>query len=127
MTQKEKLIELISDELHWTFTPMAIEHIADFLIANGVVVLPCKVGDTVYVNYIYGRNKIITDSQMVYSIEQTVGVNDESYWKVCAKQVIEKGYIVCHEYTEDDFGKTVFLTCEEAEAALKKMEEHNGN
>lgn len=51
MTQREKLIELISDELHWTFTPMAIEHIADFLIANGVVVLPCKVGDTVYVIY----------------------------------------------------------------------------
>ena len=101
-----------------------LEDIADHLIAHGVVVLPCKIGDKVYVNYIYGRNKIITDSQMVCSIKQTVGVNDESYWKVCVEQVIEKGYIVYHEYTEDDFGKTVFLTREEAEASLRKMKEH---
>ena len=123
MDVKEKLVKLLkTSPTRNGYTDLG--DIADHLIANGVVVLPCKIGDKVYVNYIYGRNKIITDSQMVCSIEQTVGVNDESYWKVCVKQVIEKGYIVYHEYTEDDFGKTVFLTREEAEASLRKMKEH---
>lgn len=123
MDVREKLVKLLkTSPTRNGYTDLG--DIADHLIANGVVVLPCKIGDKVYVNYIYGRNKIITDSQMVCSIKQTVGVNDESYWKVCAKQVIEKGYIVYHEYTEDDFGKTVFLTREEAEASLRKMKEH---
>ena len=121
MDVREKLVKLLKiSPTRNGYTDF--EDVADHLIAHGVVVLPCKIGDKVYVNYIYGRNKIITDSQMVCSIEQTVGVNDESYWKVCVKQVIEKGYIVYHEYTEDDFGKTVFLTREEAEASLRKME-----
>ena len=123
MDVREKLVKLLkTSPTRNGYTDLG--DIADHLIAHGVVVLPCKIGDKVYVNYIYGRNKIITDSQMVCSIEQTVGVNDESYWKVCVKQVIEKGYIVYHEYTEDDFGKTVFLTREEAEASLRKMKEH---
>ena len=123
MDVREKLIKLLkTSPTRNGYTDL--EDIADHLIANGVVVLPCKIGDKVYVNYIYGRNKIITDSQMVCSIEQTVGVNDESYWKVCVKQVNEKGYIVYHEYTEDDFGKTVFLTREEAEASLRKIKEY---
>ena len=123
MDVREKLVKLLkTSPTRNGYTDLG--DIADHLIAHGVVVLPCKIGDKVYVNYIYGRNKIITDSQMVCSIKQTVGVNDESYWKVCVKQVIEKGYIVYHEYTEDDFGKTVFLTREEAEASLRKMKEH---
>ena len=123
MDVKEKLVKLLkTSPTRNGYTDLG--DIADHLIAHGVVVLPCKIGDKVYVNYIYGRNKIITDSQMVCSIEQTVGVNDESYWKVCVEQVIEKGYIVYHEYTENDFGKTVFLSREEAEASLRKMKEH---
>ena len=123
MDVREKLVKLLkTSPTRNGYTDLG--DIADHLIANGVVVLPCKIGDKVYVNYIYGRNKIITDSQMVCSIKQTVGDNDESYWKVCVEQVIEKGYIVYHEYTEDDFGKTVFLTREEAEASLRKMKEH---
>ena len=125
MDVREKLIKLLkTSPTRNGYTDLG--DIADHLIANGVMVLPCKIGDKVYVNYIYGRNKIITDSQMVCSIKQTVGVNNESYWKVCVEQVIEKGYIVYHEYTEDDFGKTVFLTREEAEASLTKMKEHKG-
>ena len=123
MDVREKLVKLLkTSPTRNGYTDLG--DIADHLIAHGVVVLPCTIGDKVYVNYIYGRNKIITDSQMVCSIKQTVGVNDESYWKVCVEQVIEKGYIVYHEYTEDDFGKTVFLTREEAEASLRKMKEH---
>ena len=47
MTQKEKLIELLSGKS--IDTPADVEYVADYLIANGVIVPPCKVGDTVYV------------------------------------------------------------------------------
>lgn len=39
---RERLIELLGDYLY-------SEQIADHLIANGVIVPPCKVGDTVYI------------------------------------------------------------------------------
>ena len=62
MTQKEKLIELIDaaiisarDNYGMPFS----EDIADFLLANGVVVLPCKVGDEVRLN-----SKISSNSQI---------------------------------------------------------------
>lgn len=43
MTEKERLIELLADAglCHY-------DTIADHLLANGVIVPPCKVGDTVY-------------------------------------------------------------------------------
>lgn len=58
MTDREKLIELIidghakSEELpHYYGEPMRVNYpqFADYLLANGVVVLPCKSGNTVYV------------------------------------------------------------------------------
>ena len=68
MDVREKLVKLLkTSPTRNGYTDLG--DIADHLIANGVVVLPCKIGDKVYVNYIYGRNKIITDSQMVCSIE----------------------------------------------------------
>lgn len=46
MAQKHKLIELICERNGDNY--YQAERIADYLIENGVVVLPCKVGDTVY-------------------------------------------------------------------------------
>lgn len=47
MTEHERLVELIIKSVdgcarHWA------EVIADYLLQNGVIVPPCKVGDTVY-------------------------------------------------------------------------------
>ena len=49
MTDRERLIDLIieakrTDPETGSFT----EYLADYLISNGVVVLPCNVGDTIY-------------------------------------------------------------------------------
>lgn len=82
-----------------------------------LVRLPCKVGDTVYRINPYAIEPII--SMKVLQIrfgELCVGnsflridaVNDEDTGEFC--------------YFKNDIGKTVFLTKETAEAALKEME-----
>lgn len=80
-----------------------VDRLADYEDAEeqGLLVrLPCKVGDMVYrVWFTEGRKPEITTHKMERLI-------DIVQWL-------------------DKFGKTVFLTCEEAEAALK--EEHDGN
>lgn len=50
---RERLIELISQSSMYDLKsqPILIEQIADYLLKNNVVVLPCKVGDVVYTTY----------------------------------------------------------------------------
>ena len=74
---------------------------ADYLLANGVVCPPCKVGDVVY-DIHYGKvfgGKVIM-----------LNMFDD-----CFTFVATGG----RYYKDDDIGKTVFLTKEEAEQALK--------
>lgn len=71
--------------------------------------LPCKVGDTIYIVF---HNHTICEME-VFSFK-----------------IIAKGWAVetgdC-SYLFTDFGKTVFLSLEEAEAKLKEMEDsHDG-
>ena len=77
-----------------------------------VVVLPCKVGDVVY--GFYGEKTILP---MVAKWIET----DTDGWCIAAQYVP----MAPRFYRFSDFGKTVFLTREEAEAALKAMK--NGN
>ena len=78
------------------------EFVADYLLANGVIVPPCKVGDTVYVN--------------IFGVE-TVELKVQSIEIMQSKTVFHCGGIA---FEDDEFGKTVFLTREEAEKALRK-------
>lgn len=65
--------------------------------------LPCAVGDTIY---------------MIYSDEDSSFVEESKVVEVSTYRVwIDSAY-----FDYDDFGKTVFLTREEAEAALKELE-----
>lgn len=55
MTERERLIELMQKQFaelykdgDWNFNEMLVG-VSDYLLANGVIVPPCKVGDTVYV------------------------------------------------------------------------------
>ena len=77
-----------------------------------VVVLPCKVGDVVY--GFYGEKTILP---MVAKWIET----DTDGWCIAAQYVP----MAPRFYRFSDFGKTVFLTREEAEAALKAVK--NGN
>lgn len=75
------------------------EYVADYLLANGVIVLPCKVGDTVYQ----------TDGIRIYELE----IFDISLRK--NKPYYETESI---DFDDDAIGKSVFLTREEAEKTL---------
>ncbi len=83
--------------------------IADFILADGWMRPPCRVGDTVYEVDSPEYGIIICKVTRVFYDSEEVVVN-----------VID-GHGKGSEYyfDFDDFGKTVFLTREEAEAALK--------
>lgn len=88
-------------------SPKGAEFIADYLLANGVVVPPCKVGDVVYT---YSAKRI-KEWKITF-----VGKNSRNEYKFIA--VVGK----CEDlltFWNYEIGKTVFLTEEEAERALK--------
>ena len=79
--------------------------LADADRAGKLVVLPCKVGDTVWV--IWGKD-------VIYYIVDRIHILSNNQVQIRAKHhVIDNVYLY-----PDMFGKTVFLTREEAEAAL---------
>lgn len=92
---------------------MAIDKLAAYEDAeeHGLLVrLPCKVGDTVYVEWSDGLEY---DKSVVEKI--SIGADGQARFLIPA-------YLHSHSaswYQTSDFGKTVFLTREEAEAALK--------
>ena len=71
--------------------------------AGRLVELPCKVGDTVWFVRRFGKSQCIKKADVHY-----ISIDDRGEVFVSARR-ISGGYI----------GKTVFLTREEAEAALK--------
>ena len=110
-------------------------HVADHLLANGVIVLPCKPGNAVYW-LVYNRDACGDcdayssfygmDAMCDYHYELWPEIidpsNDEEH---CPKHFIEiieyKSTLECIVYHRNEFGKTIFLTREEAEAALAEL------
>ena len=112
MKQRERLIELlnkkydhycdqcgVNKDSHYT------ESLADYLLENGVIVLPCKVGDKVYecVEKFGKKGHWEEDKYIVDEWEENI-IRERKFnlvlWAMC-------------------WGETVFLTREEAEQALK--------
>lgn len=86
------------------------------LLENGVIVPPCKVGDIVYKVYdIESVHRRILELE-VLMIE--VGIQS----KVCLKTTKKYRYNF-DKATFEDFGKTVFLTREQAVKALEGKED----
>lgn len=120
---KERLIELLKEDFYNEYD---FDAIADHLIANGFILLPCKVGDTVYVLETFPDSDKCKDCEYFYE----GGMGD---FPSCEKTIRGDRAAECIEITEvivtekllhwwlymNAFGKTVFLTKEEAEAALK--------
>lgn len=103
---RDRLIELIQNAVggcarHWA------KIIADHLLANGVIVPPCKVGDFVYMPWTYNGVKGIAFFKVKHIIISTTRsyvktdfcTDDEGFW-----EKYNGG-----EFTFEDFGKTVFL------------------
>ncbi len=104
-----------------------LQTITDHLLANGVIVPPCKVGDVVY----GFRECSCEDIDGVYTQCEFYGYGLED--RICT---IPKGKKCPHQYRIEKYsvteanlllftriwGKTVFLTREEAEKALAERE-----
>lgn len=108
---RDRLIELISQVQYMG----GLEgRLADYLLANGVIVPPCKVGQTVFfytcVCGEVGKEKfdILEGEVISFSLQR------EGLWAYCRYKC---GLTYWH-LVEKDFGKEVFLTREEAEKAL---------
>lgn len=105
MTERERLINIIENEIGGSLEYYA-DTIADKLLANGVIVPPCKVGDTVYQ---IANGWRICESKITWF-----------YWDKDYKRVVYD----CNTdlaFSEEAIGKSVFLTKEEAEKALEEM------
>ena len=110
MTEREKLIDLMieakrTDPETGSFT----DHLADYLLEHGVIVLPCKVGDTVY---LISFNEITSC---------TVTSIDYNSWGIPTKLFLENSeYDGFGVFSMQGIDEDVFLTREEAEKALRE-------
>lgn len=93
MSEKERLIELLDQNCGYVEEQKA-EMLADYLLENGVIVPPVKVGDTVYQTDTAGRIYAGTVKNIIYDTSSIA-------------------------FDERAIGITVFLTKEEALKALK--------
>ena len=127
MTERERLIELLMQGdiaaakqgvFNCCMCRREAETIADYLLENGVIVPPVYVGGTVYEI----RRKAVSPSGR----ETNCGICTISFLKHCIN-IGSELYVKGKPYVKSDFyrlGKTVFLTHEEAEKALKECEEN---
>lgn len=119
--QRERLVELLeeadkkvqeyileNDHMDWIPKSKELSEVrADFLLANGVIVPPCKVGQTVYsIDNCINRPEMIVVTSIHHHKKHT-------FFSALSRSQRE----YCFE--EKDIGKTVFLTKEEAEEAVK--------
>jgi hypothetical protein len=110
----ECAVENVDSENYYRF-------IADALLANGVIVPPCKVGHKVF--YFFetcdeqGKEKTRISEGVVVSFS----LQEEGLWAY----VRYKSGLTYWHIVDKDFGKTVFLTREEAETALKERSNEN--
>lgn len=119
--QKDRLVELLEESSKRVGEYIDSRHIipsaeevhslrADHLLANGVIVSPCKVGDTAY-----------------FLIEDTVAgkkyISPEPIVDVCTKGFYTSGHKDSDENGDlwlwSDVGRIVYLGKEEAEEGLK--------
>lgn len=112
---KERLIELIKSSSQYVCEDAyLVERIADHLLANGVIVLPCAVGDTVY---------FICFDEIC---EATVVRIELNYYTNPKEWIVIEYYskaIGIHEHksrVDLMFGRNTFLTKEEAEKELER-------
>lgn len=100
------------------------DYVAEYLTANGVIVPPCKVGDVVYriVKLLVGETTIVKGEvfEITVTNEHWSGIKYRFYFHAKDDkddEFVRRYYSLWCDFT--DFGKTVFLSREEAEAALK--------
>ena len=107
---KDKLIKIVRNSVvNNDDTGKLVNDLVDDLIRYGVILPPCKVGDKVYFDTYLHENSVGVQSHKVINVKYVITTEP---WKGGIGAEIYDYY----------FGKTVFLTREEAEKALKERE-----
>ena len=125
MTDRERLTQLIGEiraYTHANFAKVTDDGIANFLLENGIIVPPCKVGDQVYEIV---RNK---DPKLA-QIWTTTCVGFHSSERENHNGRYQLSYIIVrgrysrgvHHTDCKKIGRTVFFDLAEAEAVLQKI------
>lgn len=121
MIERERLRELLlkcdpikERDLDDDWGDGEIDDIVDSLLANGVIVPPCNVGDTVY--HVYKGNTIVNALVEDWKKEAF----GDWLFRACLSV---NGSPVALLFGDNNIGKTVFLTREEAEKALEGRSE----
>ena len=96
-----------------------LQHYKDLEKQGRLIELPCKIGDTVY--YINTHNRLSLFKNTVYEAKVARFVTTRYGTSIVIQ--IRNEYGCTELYSEDNYNKTVFLTREEAEAALKEADE----
>jgi hypothetical protein len=114
---RDRLVELIKEGANG-HTLMPTDSIADYLIANGVVLPPCRVGQTVYMVTLDGKIRDITVTDVSIKV---------SHW--------ETWYDILGAYMVDNIkhiiavlpckiGEIIFYTKYQAEQKLKELSDN---
>lgn len=106
MTERERLIELLQNVPADSEGNRGVGRIADFLLSNGVIVPPVKVGDTFF--YLY-----FSDDEKKYQIDE-LKVLDVSTKKVFINEFGDTIGI-------DEFGTTAFINYTAAKEAVERL------
>ena len=101
MTDRERLIELLGTAHRDFDGNIGIVKLTDHLLANGVIVPPCDIGQTVYTRYGYSfkiqRIEVLEDRKIIFRCGND-GTDD---------------YMAFYDF---EIGTDVFLTKEEADS-----------
>ena len=117
MNERERLIELLNKSCEargWLMNGAGT--IADYLLKNGVIVLPVKVEQTVY--YIFDGFIEPCTVEVIFLSDYEDKDGNCTYMADIHFDRDDCPYTVAEIYFTD-IGKTVFLTKEEAEKAMK--------
>lgn len=117
MTDRDRLIELKRQAINYAQEKadergglVCIDDEVDYLLASGVILPPCKVGDTIYRLVRDGEAYKIVDCFDVASFE----IDKDGIWIVDDME---------NYFDLDDIGRSIFLNEKEAELALKAKQQ----
>ena len=115
LSEKQELLDFLTADLDEAIDMSGgtqfngtVEHLADYLLEHGVIVLPCKVGDIVYVTY---QDSQTIEEKRVKSMSHEIKEFENSMVFFCKHN---------YGFLDTDINRKVFLTREEAEKALKE-------
>ena len=109
MNERERLIEILKDnqgDSTYYMTDEAVQSVTDVLLESGVIVMPVKVGQTVYT--VSKRDGIVAKMVVEISWKRDWAGTDLGWG------LILSGKRSNNRYNVSNIGKTVFLTKEEA-------------